>query len=320
MAFGRQCIGDMGGILAGYDLPEDQRKYIKFFQRNFDFYRDIDNVADVAVLHSYATMGFNNDRPAVSTMLFEQALIQAKVPFDIIFDEYLKNLSKYRVLVLADQECLNEDKFDLIRKFVQGGGGLVATEHTSLYTEWRQRRREFGLKDLLQVDAPPWHDARTPEEILRIAPVRNMVGRGRVAYFPEVKPSIEKPPATRVTSEYWKLPANWKEMIEAVKWAAGGRFTIEVSAPLTVVSELLEQKKKDTLIVHLLNYNSAETAPVRSIEVDLQVPEGKKPARVSLLSPDEQGMQSLPVTIKNGRLTFTVTRLKTYNLAIIQLE
>ncbi len=320
MAFGRQCLGDLGGILAGYDLPEDQRKYVRFFQRNFDYYRDIENVADVAVLHSYATLGFNNDRPAVSTMLFEQALIQAKVPFDIIFDDNLKDLSKYRVLVLPDQECLSGDKLDLIRKFVSGGGGLAATEHTSLYTEWRQRRRDFGLKDLLQVEPPPWHDARTPEEILRITPVRRPAGQGRVAYIPEVKPSVEKPPAARMTSEYWKLPVNWKELIDAVKWAAGGHFSIEVNAPSTVVIELMVQTEKHRLLVHLLNYDVTAIQPVRNVEVNLEIPNGKKLVRISQLSPEEQDMQSLPATLKDGRLAFTVPRLKTYVVAAIQLE
>ncbi len=103
MAFGRQCLGDVGGVLAGYDLPEDQRRHIRFFHRNFEHYRDIENVADIASLHSFASLGFNNDRTAVSTMLFEQEMIQARVPFDIIFDDNLKDLRKYRVLVLADQ-------------------------------------------------------------------------------------------------------------------------------------------------------------------------------------------------------------------------
>jgi hypothetical protein len=320
MAFGRQCLGDVGGLLAGYDLPADQRRYIRFFHQNFEHYRDVENVADVAVLHSFATMGFNNDRPAVSTMLFEQALIQGHVPFDIIFDDNLGDLSKYRVLVLADQECLNAEKLDLIRKFVQGGGGLVVTEHSSLYTEWRQRRREFGLKDLLKVDAPPWHGPRTPEGLLKIPPVRNPAGRGRVAYIPEVRPSIEKPPSARMTSEYWKLPVNWKELVDSVKWAAGGRLSLEVTAPLTVVTELMEQKQKRRILLHLLNYNVAQTTPVRGVEVSLQIPEKEKLMKVSLLSPDAESAQSLAATVKKGTVSFTVPRLVTYSLAVIELE
>jgi hypothetical protein len=320
LAFGRQCIGDVGGVLAGYDMPQDQRRYIKFFHHNFDYYRDIDNVADVAVLHSYATMGFNNDRPAVSTMLFEQALIQGRVPFDIIFDANLKDLSKYRVLALPDQECLSDEQMNLIRQFVHRGGGLVVTEHTSLFTPWRQRRREFGLKDLLNVDAPPYHGPLAAESILKIPPVHNQIGSGRVVYIPEVKPTIEKPQAVPMSSEYWKLPANWRELNESVKWAAGGQLSLEVVAPAPVVAELTEQKQNKTLIVHLLNYNVVRTPEVSGIQVSLRMADHQKVRKAFLLSPEEEGQRPLVVTEKDGRATISVPPLRTYALAVIQSE
>src|SRR3989441_3765774 len=320
MAFGRQCLGDVGGVLAGYDLPDVQRRYIRFFHRNFEHYRDIENVADVASLHSFASLGFNNDRAAVSTMLFEQAMIQARVSFDIIFDDNLKDLRKYRVLVLADQECLNDEKLDLIRKFVKSGGGLVVTEHSTLYTEWRQRRRNFGLADLFKVDAPPWSGAHAPEEILKLAAIRRQVGQGRVVYIPQVKPAIPKPPTERMTSQYWKLPVNWRELIDAVRWAAGGRLSLQVTAAPTVVTELVEQKEKDELIVHLLNYDVAKNPSVQDIAVDLRIPGVKKVMKVSLISPDEDNTLSLHYSPKNGGISFIVPRLKTYSLAIVQLQ
>jgi hypothetical protein len=320
LAFGRQCIGDVGGLLAGYDLPQDQRRYLKFFHRNFAYYRDIDNVADVAVLHSYATMGFNNDRPAVSTMLFEQALIQGRVPFDIIFDDNLKDLSKYRVLALPDQECLTDEQMILIRQFVRGGGGLVATEGTSLYNAWRQRRRDFGLKDLLKIEAPPWHGAYEPDAILKIAAFRNRIGSGRVVYIPEVTPTIEKPRGEPMTSEYWKLPANWRELNESVKWAAGGQLSLEVVAPATVAAELTEQRQNKTLLVHLVNYDVMRTPDVRGIQLSLRLADHQNVHKAFLLSPDEEGPQPLVVTEKSGRATISIPQLRTYALAVIQSE
>src|SRR6266568_2239882 len=226
MAYNRQCLGEVGDVLAGYSPAADQRRYIKFFVDHFDQYRHFANVADVAVLHSHASMAFNNDRPWQSTMLFEQVLIQEKIPFDIIFDDQLKDLSRSRVLALADQECLSDEKLEWIRNFVREGGGLVATEHSSLYTEWRLRRPDFGLEDLFKVTAPLWHGPSTPEDILTTGPVRNTVGRGRVVYLPEVKTDAEKPPTTAMTSEYWKLPFNEEELTAAVKWAAGQRLSL----------------------------------------------------------------------------------------------
>jgi len=54
----------------------------------------------VALLRSYASIAYHQSRAQLSAILFEQALIESKIPFDLIFDEHLADLSKYRVLIL----------------------------------------------------------------------------------------------------------------------------------------------------------------------------------------------------------------------------
>jgi hypothetical protein len=322
LAFGRQCIGDTGS--PGETLPAAQKSYIDFFVKNFEYYRDVDNIADVAVLYSYASMGFNNDLPAVSFYLFTQALIQAKVPFNIIFDEHLKDLSKYRVLVLADQECLDDKQMDLIRHFVNQGGGLVATEQTSVFTRWRQRRPDFGLKDLFQVRALRGGERNENEEDreLEIPPVQNQVGQGRVSYIPAIKPAIPKPPAVRMTYQYWKLPLNWEDLIGQVRWAAGGKFSLEVEAQetLAVVAEPVLQGGQQRRMVHLLNYDSRGAA-VSNVKVEMELGSGARVPQVRLLTPDGEGAEvTVPSQLENGRVRFAVPRLDTYTLAIIDWE
>jgi hypothetical protein len=321
MAFNRQTLGMVGSVLGAPEIPADQKRYIDFFHQQFEYYRGVDNIADVAVLYSYASMGFNNDRPALSFMLFTQALIQAKTPFNIIFDDELRDLSKYRALVLADQECLDDSQMDLIRQYVNQGGGLAATEHTSLYTLWRLRRPDFGLKDLFQVEAP---QRRFPdgETDLQIAPVRNHVGRGRVTYIAAVKAAIEKPPAAPMSSQYWKLPLNWEELIEAVRWAAGGKFSLEVESPetLAVTAEFMEQPGQDRRLVHLLNYAAPQGSTVSNVRVEVEMPEGKQVRQVTLLSPDGGEAATTANSVENGRVRFTVPHLRTYTLAILQTE
>jgi hypothetical protein len=280
----------------------------------------VEEVADAALLYSYATMGFNNERPQVSFMLYGQALIQAKVPFGIVYNEHLKDLSKYRVLVLADQECLDDEQLELIREFVRNGGGLVATEQTSLYTERRLRRRDFGLKDLFGVAAPSWHAREGTGEATNVGPVRKRFGAGRVTYIPEVKPAIAKPPTVPMTSEYWKLPLNWQELIEAVRWAAGGRLSLDVKAPLTVTTELTEQKREKKLLVHFLNYDVARVPRVMNIEADLKIPEGESVKEISLCTPDGPDIPDLPYIPKDGRVTFNISSLQTYTLAAVQMN
>ncbi len=318
MAYNRQ-IGMVGGLLAGDQLPEGQRSYIEFFHKNFSYFREIHNVADVAVLHSFATMAYNNDRPYQSTYLFHQVLIQNKIPFDIIFDENLKDLSKYKVLVLADQECLSDEKLDLIRDFVNQGGGLVATEHTSLYTEWRQRKREFGLNDLFKITSPEWHGTNSLEDILDIPVKKSEVGKGRVVYIPEVQPSVPKPSTVNMTSRYWKLPINSKDLLESVKWASGNNLSLIIEAPLTVTMELNQKVDKSALILHLLNYDYMKSS-VRNIKVDVQVPEGKKVSQVTVMTPDGLDDEVLQFKENGKRVAFTVPQLSVYDLVVLKLK
>ena len=322
MAFNRQTLGMVGSVLGAPEIPADQRRYISFFREQFDYYKDVKTISDVAVLYSYASMGFSNDTPQVSFMLFTQALIQARVPFDIVFDEQLKDLSKYKVLVLADQECLSEEQMDLIRKYVQQGGGLVATEQTSLFTPWRLRRRDFGLMDLFGVNAPAYEGRHGAEEGLKILPQQRRVGRGRVSYMAALKAAVEKPAGARMTSQYWKLPLNWQEMVEQVRWAAGGKFTLEVEAPerLAVVAEQQEQAEQNRRIVHLVNFAAPQGKIVNNVNVEVELPEGKSVRQVALLTPDEEGRKTPPSQVEGGRARFTVPSLKTYTLAIIEME
>ncbi|MFC1562611.1 alpha-amylase family protein [candidate division KSB1 bacterium] len=300
MAFNRSCLGRPG---------QAQRKYIKFFHDNFEYYREADNIADVAVLRSFPSMAYNNYTTHQSTVLFEQVLIQAKIPFDIIFDENLKDLTKYSVLVLANQECLRDDQLLLIRKFVEEGGGLVATEYSSLYNEWRRRRPSFGLKDLFKVEQPQSNIASES--------IKNEFGDGRVVYIPNIKPSIERPATAPMRNRYWKLPINWVEMVESVKWAASNELSIEVNAPLTVAMELT--KKRDNLMVHLVNYDMIRNPFVRDIEISLKIEDGKEVGKITLLSPDDGSSKSLDFSKVNGRVVFTIPLLETYRLAVLEL-
>ena len=84
----------------------------------------------------------------------EQALIQSMIPFDLIFDQHLADLSKYRVLILPQTECLSDAQLAAVRRFVEGGGGLIATGQAGLYDEWRRVRVRPGLAGLVDSQSP----------------------------------------------------------------------------------------------------------------------------------------------------------------------
>ncbi len=83
---------------------------------------------------------------------FFRALNEAHIPVDIISDRILEQeperLAEYTVLILPDAACLSDQTMANIRRFVERGGGLVATHLSSLLDENGTSRKDFGLADL----------------------------------------------------------------------------------------------------------------------------------------------------------------------------
>jgi hypothetical protein len=126
-----------------------------------------------------------------------------------------------------------------------------------------------------------------------------------------------------MTSEYWKLPLNWEDLVEQVRWAAGGTLSLEVEAPGTtaVVAEHAQQVGRNRCLIHLLNYDSARGSAVNNVMVDVELPEGAQTRQVSLLTPDSEQAASRALSeVENGRLRFTVPVLKVYTLAVVDFE
>jgi len=274
----------------------------------------------VAVLRSYPSLAYNSYAPLASTVGFEQTLIQAKIPFDIIFEDDLKDLSKYKVLVLANTECMSDKDIELIRSYVRNGGGLVATGSASLYDQWRRPRPGFGLEDVLNLSR---RDARETLGAYRISDAistwigaeqvhtkMTAFGRGRAIYVPRVIPGYGG------TTVRMNLPTNWPELVEAVKWASGYNSSIKVLAPLTVVMNLCEKTKKDQLLLHLVNFKQDL---IKDIPVEMQVPAGKKVKSITLISTDIADIKPVEFKQEKQVLNFRVPELRIYDLLVIRL-
>lgn len=308
------------------------QNFVTFYHKQFEHYSNATNIADVAILRNFPSMAFNNYSTHQSTILFEQVLIQCKIPFDIIFDDNLKNLSKYSVLILANQESIGDNQLELIREFVKQGGGLVATENTSLYDDWRRERDNFGLKDLFGLEKPPAirsiknQDGGALESIQELElrssgnTMKNQFGKGKVAYIPSVEPAVKRTPTASMRNGYWKLPLNYMQIVDAIKWAAGAELSIDVQAPLTVTIELTQKETRDKMLLHLINFDYEQNKLVKDINVSLRIPEGKQVRELILLSPDREETESLPFTLKNRRAFFNIPRLEVYDLVVVNLN
>ncbi len=312
-----QTLGSVGGV----PMRPYVKKYLDFYRANREMFVGTKDVATVAVLRSYPSLTYNHYTVQLSTILIEQALIQTRIPFDLIFDEHLANLSKYKVLILPDTECLSDRQIGYVRKFVESGGGLVATGLAGMYDEWRRVRVKPGLQGLVEGQREPrGYQERVQAEEVSGAGTRKEVGRGRVVYFPAVQfdgPLPDPSPYFQIRNQYWKLPKNYQEITDGIRWAARDDIPVAVSGPLYLVGNLAGQMDKRRMMLHLVNYNFRNVPSVESTRVRCRLPQGASLKEVKMYSPDLAQPVTLNATSASGEASFTVPEVKIYSMIAI---
>jgi len=303
-----------GGDVGGNVLPANIKRFVDFFREHSGNLTDTRSTGDVAVLRSFSSIEFNPAKSNFSTVLFEQTLIQAKIPFSIIFDRHLRQLSRFKVIVLANQDALSDEQLEQIRRFVTNGGGVVATENTAMLTDWRRPRMRPGIADLLGLDS-------SATEMPERRTVQHRFGTGRVVYVPQIQQATQPPTPEMscfIPNRLWKLPRNYADLVSAVRWAADDRLTVSVDAPLHVTMELAHQQSTNTFLLHLVNFNMKTR--VSDVLVRFRVPAGFHLEDVSVESPDWDGKQRVPFKTQDDVATLTVPQLQVYDLVLLKLR
>jgi len=79
------------------------------------------------------------------------ALIDARIPFDLILESDLGNLARYKVVVLPNVACLSDAQAAQIMTYVKNGGSLLTSFETGLYDENGKPRADFALASLFDM-------------------------------------------------------------------------------------------------------------------------------------------------------------------------
>ena len=101
-----------------------------------------------------STAARRRGRRSRTTLLgWYQALVEARIPFEMVHDRLLDeaHLARLKTLILPNIAALSDEQCRQLRAFVERGGGLVATYETSLCDEWGAGGKDFGLADLFGV-------------------------------------------------------------------------------------------------------------------------------------------------------------------------
>jgi hypothetical protein len=181
MAFNRDCLGcicwfEYGKIVAKPGSNEPMSRalipFIRFFHERRDLLRGTNVVADVAVLRNFPSQVFADSKYAQLTYRTEQALIENRICFQIIYDHHLDDLARYRALVLAGCVALSDQQVKQIQQYVESGGRLCIVGPAGTHDEWMMPREETALGDL-----PAGRIVRVRENVDIIDAVRQACGQ-----------------------------------------------------------------------------------------------------------------------------------------------
>ncbi|MDP9051731.1 MAG: Tat pathway signal protein, partial [Acidobacteriota bacterium] len=133
---------------------------IVYSQRNFEWYgRDDGNTLALAPYNGMT-----------------QAMIRARIPYIAVHaDNIDRGANKVSLLVLPNLASMSNSQVESVRRFVSNGGSLVATDETSLYDEYGDRRPDFALGDLFGAQytgrrVGPRNASATDHSYLRLTP------------------------------------------------------------------------------------------------------------------------------------------------------
>ncbi len=144
------------GTLEPWTYPNRAAPAFAEIEKREEWFFDTVPIKNVAVFYSKYTRWFygkgadHQNRYLHSFLGACKALIESQIQFDIVTDRGMnaKDLSGYRVLILPNAVCLNDEQLRVIKEYVRKGGGLIATHRTSLSTEFGDPRGDFGLGDV----------------------------------------------------------------------------------------------------------------------------------------------------------------------------
>jgi len=130
-------------------------KFYGWHFRNQNYLRNEKSLAEVAIVYSQQSAAYYGGDQAGAkvenhSLGYYQALVEARIPFDMVHDLLLdiEKIERYRVLILPNIAALSDRQCAQLTEYVAKGGSIVATHETSLYDEWGVRRKDFGLAQL----------------------------------------------------------------------------------------------------------------------------------------------------------------------------
>lgn len=125
------------------------QELFKFIREHEDVYGARRSAAEVALVYSRKTLdyvgGANPDLHYLDAFRGAyNALMDSRIPFDLLSDKRIdaQALARYKAVLLPNMACMDDATAEQLRKYVAGGGQLVATYRTGFCDAYGNERAE----------------------------------------------------------------------------------------------------------------------------------------------------------------------------------
>jgi hypothetical protein len=156
MAPYHHIVGGEGGLGNDRRALEPARRYFHWLAKHDEHFTNKQSIANIGVVMGQRSQLFYNPPKGAAPRYMDgmyYALLEGRFLFDFVHEEKLApaDLRKYSALILPNTALLSDSQCSQLRDYVNGGGSLLATFETSLYTERNRPRSDFGLADVFGI-------------------------------------------------------------------------------------------------------------------------------------------------------------------------
>jgi hypothetical protein len=139
---------------------EDRRMYrtaeplMRWYETNEQYLVNRRPLANVGIVWSQRNTDFYGRERAADLVDapyrgFTDSMLRARIPYvPVHIDHVERESAGLKVLILPNVAAMSDSQCAAVKKFVAGGGALIATGVTSLYNEMGDARGDYGLADL----------------------------------------------------------------------------------------------------------------------------------------------------------------------------
>ncbi len=173
----KPCFVKFGAVIRDKRWMNSVEKMYQVYSKHEKYLRNIAPMARVAMVYSEQTNNKYGGKPWQESSRdhahgMYHALVEDHMPFEMVNDKLLdaEHLKPFKLLILPNIAAMSNEQCDQIKKFVEGGGSIVATFETSLYDEEGKPRSDFGLADLLGISYDNAVEGPMRNSYLRLKP------------------------------------------------------------------------------------------------------------------------------------------------------